>query len=357
MRKALFLGLIGYLPLLWIVPAVARAELIYAVTSTNVLISFDSATPGTTTSVAITGLQSGESILGIDLRPATGQLYGLGSTSRLYTINAATGSATQVGSAGAFTLSGTSFGFDFNPTVDRIRVVSDADQNLRLNPDSGVLSFTDTALAYAIGDPNAAANPNDVAAAYTNNFLGSTSTTLYGIDSTLDILVTQNPPNNGVLNTVGSILINTSDQVGFDISGVSGVAYASLTLPSGFSSLFTVNLATGAATLVGAIGSSLVIRDITVGVQGPTPTPTVTPTVTATVTGTPPSPTGTPTATATATPTPTGTTNRTPTVTATLSGGGPPPVVPTLSGWAMLFLALILGTSGYLFVRGGTSGP
>ena len=52
-----------------------RAELIYAVTTTNVLLSFDSATPGTVTTIApITGLQAGENILGIDLRPATGQL-------------------------------------------------------------------------------------------------------------------------------------------------------------------------------------------------------------------------------------------------------------------------------------------
>ena len=153
-----------------------RAELIYAVTTTNVLLSFDSATPGTVTTIAaITGLQAGENILGIDLRPATGQLYGLGSTSRLYTISPVTGTATQVGSAGAFTLTGTAFGFDFNPVVDRIRVVSNADQNLRLNPNDGTLTAIDTNLAFAAGDPNQGANPNVVALAYTNNFAGAGS--------------------------------------------------------------------------------------------------------------------------------------------------------------------------------------
>lgn len=94
MRQTLRFG-IGLLTLVfWIAPVAAEAETIYAVTSTNLLLTFDSATPGTTTSVAITGLQAGENVLGIDLRPATGQLYALGSTSRLYTINPVTGAAT-----------------------------------------------------------------------------------------------------------------------------------------------------------------------------------------------------------------------------------------------------------------------
>src|SRR4029453_12592543 len=128
-----------------------------------------SSTPGTIFgALGITGLQAGETVLGIDFRPATGGLYALGSTSRLYTINPTTGAATQVGAAGAFTLSGTAFGFDFNPVVDRIGVVSDADQNLRLIPDTGALvGVADTPLAYATGDPNFGLNPNVVGAAYT----------------------------------------------------------------------------------------------------------------------------------------------------------------------------------------------
>ena len=114
---------------------------IYGITTTNQLVRFAGNTPGTVLStIAITGLQGGESILAIDVRPATQALYALGSTSRLYVINPSTGAATQVGSAGAFTLSGTSFGMDFNPVVDRIRVVSDTEQNLRLNPNDGTLS-------------------------------------------------------------------------------------------------------------------------------------------------------------------------------------------------------------------------
>jgi hypothetical protein len=120
---------------------------IFAVDTGNLLRHFNAAAPGTILgTVAITGLQPGEVVLGIDFRPATGQLYGLGSTSRVYVINPVTGAASPVD--GAFTpgLTGTDFGFDFNPTVDRIRVVSDNEQNLRLNPDTGGIAATDLAI-------------------------------------------------------------------------------------------------------------------------------------------------------------------------------------------------------------------
>src|SRR5205823_1424681 len=81
-------------------PAGAFAEQLFVVFGNNTFGSFDSATPGTVTGlVTITGLQGGESLLAIDCRPATGQIYGLGSTNRLYTLNPLTGAATPVGVA------------------------------------------------------------------------------------------------------------------------------------------------------------------------------------------------------------------------------------------------------------------
>jgi Domain of unknown function (DUF4394) len=148
----------------------------------------------------------------------------------LYTIDPATGVATEVGVPGQFTLNGTAFGFDVNPVVDRIRVVSDADQNMRLNTNDGTLNATDVALNYASGDPNFGQNPNVVGSAYSNNMVGAATTTLYGIDSNLDILVTQTNPNGGILATNGSLGVDTTELVGFDIS-VGGTAYASLTTP------------------------------------------------------------------------------------------------------------------------------
>jgi hypothetical protein len=250
----------------------AQAELVYGTTLTGQLITWDSATPGTLISgVAVQGLQANEQVVGIDFRPATGELFVLGSFSRLYTMNPNTGVATQVG-AGAFTpaLNGSTFGFDFNPTVDRIREVSNADQNLRLNPITGGVAATDGTLAYAVGDPNFGVDPDITHAAYTNNFNGAQKTTLYAIDSDRDVLVTINPPNNGVLNTVGPIGLDVTAWGGFDISGVTGVAYAALrdiTLNS--STFYTINLATGAATPVGLIDGGVVITAMTVVVPEP----------------------------------------------------------------------------------------
>src|SRR5205085_5175654 len=217
---------------------------VYALTVGNRLLTFNSSLPNViVNNVVVTGLQPGEILRGIDLRPANGQLYGVGSTSRLYTINPQTGAATQVGSA-PFTpaLSGTEFGFDFNPTVDRIRLVSDTGQNLRLNPDTGAVAGPDTPLSFATGDPNAGQTPHVSGAAYSNNFAGSTTTTLYDIDYALDSLVIQNPPNNGTLNTVGALGVNTGKLVGFDIAG-NATAFASLTgTDDSGSRLYTIDL-------------------------------------------------------------------------------------------------------------------
>jgi len=246
MRFAAALMFIGSL-------APAYGGLIVLTNSQNQLLTIDSATPGTiSNTVGITGLQGGESILGIDFRPATGQLYGLGSTSRLYTINTTTGAATQVGSAGAFTLSGTAFGFDFNPTVDRIRVIGNTGQNLRLNPNDGTLAATDTAIN---GGPTAL-----VGSAYTNNFAGAVTTSLYGIDANADSLYLSSNPNAGTYGLVGPLGLNAIANLGFDI-GSDGIAFAAIQTQNilaqvGAAGLYTINLSTGAATLVGQIGPS-----------------------------------------------------------------------------------------------------
>jgi hypothetical protein len=251
------------------------AELIYGIASQSpatALLTFDSSSPNNIQSgVFVNGLQSNETLLGIDFRPATGQLYGLGSTSRLYTINPTTGLATAVGGQFATLLSGFSFGFDFNPTIDRIRVISETNQNLVLDPNTGAVQLVATNLFYGPADPNFGVDPNAVDAAYTNNFPGAGSTQLYDIDTGLDILVTQTN-NAGMLGTVGPLGLNVSAAGGFDISGVTGTAYAAL-LPSGSSqsNLYTVHLGTGLATLVGAINGGLVISALTVAPVVPEP--------------------------------------------------------------------------------------
>jgi hypothetical protein len=255
------------------------AELIYgiaAVGNAPTLVTFDSAAPGALLSgAAVSGLQPNESISGIDFRPLTGQLYALGSTSRLYTLNTATGAATAVaGPFGPPGLNGFNFGFDFNPSIDRIRVVSETNQNLVLNPITGALQLNATPLFYPAGDPNAGRDPNVVSSAYTNNtaFPVPATSQLYGIDTGLDILVTQ-ANNAGTLGTVGSLNFDVNAVGGFDISGVTGTAYAAVTLTGeSVSRLITINLANGTPSGFAQIDGGLIITALTTAPVIPEPT-------------------------------------------------------------------------------------
>ncbi|HEY0008423.1 MAG TPA: DUF4394 domain-containing protein [Tepidisphaeraceae bacterium] len=268
----------------------------------NELILFDTSKPTVIMDrERISGLQYNEKIVGIDYRPANGRLYAVGktgTTGRIYRVDPSNGRSEFVAKIN-HPLNGTEFGVDFNPVVDRLRVVSDYDQNLRIHPDTGVLQDgnanvagvqPDGNLNYAAADRNAGKNPNVVGSAYSNSDNNTaTGTTLYGIDSALDILVTQNPPNAGTLNTVGSLQFNTSQLVGFDIETKSGVntAYASLNYSGSSSSkLFKIDLATGKATLIGNVGgddnsryysysgsdsrSQMLLRDVAIAPAGTT---------------------------------------------------------------------------------------
>ncbi|MET0497382.1 MAG: DUF4394 domain-containing protein [Steroidobacteraceae bacterium] len=243
--------------------AAAPAATVLGVTSDNRLVSFKLATPGTLeTNVAISGIQGGEKIIGFDVRPANGRFYALTDGGRLYTIDPTTGAATSTSSLMAdmtdttlpfMSLAGTSYGVNFNPVPDRLRVVSDAEVNLRINVDTGATT-TDTTL-----------NRGTVAvsaAAYTNSFAGVTApptglgTKLFVIDAQSDHLYLQDPPNNGTLIDVGALGFDVTAVSGFDIVGMdpTGVGLASLAVGTGASALYTINLTTGAATLVGPIG-------------------------------------------------------------------------------------------------------
>lgn len=221
--------------------AIPTDAVAYAIDASNMLQIFNPNKPEPVMK-GITGLQMGEVILGIDFRPSNGQLYALGSSSRIYTINLGTGAATQVGSGTLSTpLIGTEFGFDFNPTVDRIRVVSDLGQNLRLNPIDGSVAAVDGVI-----------NPGTPAlssAAYTDNFAGATATSLFVIDHNTDKLYLQNPPNAGTLVERGALGINITSNNGFDIGSASQKAYLVATVGTE-TKIYTVNTANGAATAV-----------------------------------------------------------------------------------------------------------
>ena len=247
---------------------------IFGVTGANDLVRFRSVQPDVlSSSVPITGLAPGEQVLGIDARPANGRLYALGSTSRLYTIDPATGAAAQVGSATfEVPLSGTEFGFDFNPVTDRIRVVSDAEQNFHLDPNTGTVVDFDPNTDGVQPDMPLHPAGNVVASAYTNDLPGAVATTLFGIDSSSDRLVRQGgvlgapPPNLGLITDIGLLGVNTSAMVGFDVAPIDGTAFASLTVAN-VSGLYIVDLRTGAARALGTIGAQP-IRGIAIAPPG-----------------------------------------------------------------------------------------
>src|SRR5690606_5480401 len=148
------------------------AVMVYGVTSDDTLFSFDSSSPGTLLSgLAISGFSAaGEHIRGIDFRPATGELFASGSFGQLYTVNTSTAALTAVGNA-PIAINGTAFGFDFNPAIDRIRLVSNPDHNYFINPNDGTISSA-TSLAFHVADPLVGLNPNVVGSAYTNSVGG-----------------------------------------------------------------------------------------------------------------------------------------------------------------------------------------
>lgn len=241
--------------LLPLLAAPVAAQGLLGLSSDNRLIPLRTTAPlAAGPTVAITGLQPGEAMLAIDFRPANGRLYGFSSQGRLYTIAAASGAAVAVGSPIAMP-AGTEFGFDFNPTIDRIRLVSDAGVNMVLNPDTGAVQATQTPLAFAAGDPNAGFPASVGAAAYTNNVATATTTVLYDLDAARDVLTTQIPPGGGALNTVGSLGRDVTAVAGFDIAA-NGTAYTALNTNgamSGTTQLFTVDLTSGALTWLGIV--------------------------------------------------------------------------------------------------------
>ena len=238
---------------------------VYALTTDNHLLSFTQTgnvlAPNAVTDVAITGIVSGEQLLGIDFRPVNGLLYGVSSLNQIYVINTSTGLATlsstlvadATDSTAPFTSvpAGANFGVNFNPVPDRLRVVDSTGGNLRINVVTGATT-TDGAV-------NGAATSGVIAAAYTNSFAGTTTTTLYDLDATT--LFTQNPPNNGTLVAVGNTGVTAIGSAGLDIAGgANGLVLAAInTTGSGPSDLYRINLTTGAATPVGVAGGSALI--------------------------------------------------------------------------------------------------
>lgn len=212
----------------------------------------------------LAGLPAGERLVGIDFRVAHGQLYALGASGQLYRIDVAQARAAAVGTPVALPAGGREWGFDFNPTVDRIRVVADTGANLRLHPETGALVATDPALAYDTADAAAGKAPRIVAAAYTYHPTNDKLTTNFALDGATGTLVHQGTregvapavsPNTGRLYTVGSLGIGPFDHAVFDIADVGNEAYAGVHARGAKATRWhRLDLATGRAVFLGTVG-------------------------------------------------------------------------------------------------------
>lgn len=236
----------------------ARADMVAALVGDDTLAHVDTAAKKVVKTVKVTGI-SGR-LLGIDVRPSDGMLYGLAADGAIVTIDPQTGTATAKSKLDTMLAAGVTASVDFNPVADRMRIIGSDGTNLRANVDDGKVT-KDGQLKFAETDGMKGKTPKVVAGAYTNSMKGAKETALFDIDST-GAFLKQAPPNDGVLSTLGQMGM-ASDTVAFDIvsdgqGGNSAFAMAG-------AKLYSVDLATGkateAATIAGVDGA---VRDIAI---------------------------------------------------------------------------------------------
>lgn len=275
----------------------------------------------------VTGLNEGDVLVGLDDR-GTAPVdvfdggYAVGSSGQIYTIednnedNPTALVATPVAQL-SVALDGEVFGVDFNPVADLLRIVSDTGQNLRVNLDEGRSIACRDGMA-AEREPGFACvdgrtrlggeNVQIVATAYRGENPGN-GDFQYAINAQDASLYRVSVPNDGALVAVGELGVTLSDaEQSFDIisnGDVEGGVLALSEAGAAVSTLYGLNLETGAATAIGAIGDDGAVSALTVrfeDIPTPTPSPSVSPTADPSPTAEPsptadPSPSVSPTAT------------------------------------------------------------
>jgi hypothetical protein len=235
-------------------PTRAQPDLEFvALTPGNALVRFAAGDPTKARAIPIVGVKG--TLRGLDVRPANGRLYGISDAYVIYAIDPGTGQARKVSTLTAPFDGGEFAGMDFNPQSDRLRLVGSRGHNLRVHTELGAAA-TDGPLKYVVRDRNAGRKPQVVAAAYTRSLPKTAVTKLFDLDAGLDVLAVQDPPNDGGLRTVGPLGVDFGPESGFDI--VSGPGPAEAAWAATASTLYRVDLATGAATRAGTIGDGTV---------------------------------------------------------------------------------------------------
>lgn len=157
-------------------------------------------------------------LIGIDRRPADGQLYGVAVNGSVVVINPSTGQVRAKPRLAQTLPRGVRASVDFNPAVDRLRLVGSDGTNLRANVDDGSV-LEDTDINYSVNPFNAATKPRTIGVAYSNSRAGTKATLLFNVDDASDALYLQLPANDGVLNPIGAPLgVSPGASFGFDIA-------------------------------------------------------------------------------------------------------------------------------------------
>ena len=227
--------------------ATAKAATLVGLTADNKLVKIDTATMAASAPMAISSV---DKVLGIDVRPADGKLYGLTAIGQLVVIDPMNGTAT----AGSTLSEKASLGprpiVDFNPAADRLRVIGADGTSLRINVDTGATTV-DKPLNYDAADANNGKKPMVAAGAYTNSVKGAKSTELFHVDGGTGVLVLQSPPNDGVLKSRGAVGVASLADAVMDIDNEAEGKNTAYLIAGG--TLYTIDLATGKATQVGAV--------------------------------------------------------------------------------------------------------
>ena len=213
--------------------------------------------PATRKVAGTADIQGAANVVGIDVRPADGMLYAVTADGGIYTVDARSGAATMKSKLSETLKSGVTVTVDFNPVADRLRVITSDGTNLRVNVDDGKATV-DGALKFKEGDANAGKTPKVIAGAYTNSFKGTKATTLYDIDAA-GWLLSQAPPNDGVLNTIGALGITLDGASAFNIVA-QGEDNAAWLVTGG--ALYAVDLKSGKASMAGKLDVSGKLTDI-----------------------------------------------------------------------------------------------
>lgn len=251
-------------------PSLVQAELAVGLAANNQIISFDTSDPTQLINVKkVLNLGDSEQLIGIDYRPEDRSLYGITDSNKVYRVDVASGAASQVSTLNA-ALKGVNFAVDFNPVADRVQVISDRDQNLSVDASTGITVINGD-IKFALSNLNRTPNPNVTAAAFTNSFKGASSTRLFAVETDNDLLV-EADWTSGTITPIGQLGIDVGAIAGMDISGQSGDAFgAFIKKGNSFSELYSLDLNSGAAKLLGTIGQGdLQVSDIAIN---PVPEP------------------------------------------------------------------------------------